>query len=149
MKINPNQEILAGDYAKRINPEPKAAGSEFGAILEETLGNISKASDPRMPKVEGLSKAQFDLISTAENPTIKYVENFLDILDDYQAKLGDPEVRLKEIFPLIDQMQKEKQGLASALESLPDGDGLKEIVNETLIISSLEAIKFNRGDYNS
>ena len=150
MIINQNQEILANNYAGKTNAKQKPTGSEFGAILNETLGQTSQATanDPQMPKIEGLSKTQFDFFSSAENGTVKQVENFLKILSDYQEKLGNPEAGLKEISPLVDQMRKEKQGLASALNALPDGDGLKEILNETLILSSLETIKFNRGDYN-
>ena len=44
-------------------------------------------------------------------------------------------------------MEMEKEGLTSALNSLPDGDGLKDVLNEVMITSSLEAAKFNRGDY--
>jgi len=32
---------------------------------------------------------------------------------------------------------------------LPDGDLLREILNQTLIVSSLEVLKFNRGDYSA
>jgi hypothetical protein len=42
---------------------------------------------------------------------------------------------------------KEKDQLSSLLNSMPNEDGLKDIVNHTLITASLEVIKYNRGDY--
>jgi len=44
-------------------------------------------------------------------------------------------------------METEKETLAPVLNSLPPEDGLKDILNQALITSSLEVIKFNRGDY--
>lgn len=150
MEVNANPEILGGNYAAGNNSEPKATGSEFNTILEQSLGNVSstKAIEEQGSRIEGISKSQFDLLPKVETPTIDQVENYLNVLNEYQEKLGNPDVSLKELSPLLDQMNKEKGQLSSALDSLPNEDGLKEILNETLIISSLETIKFNRGDYN-
>ncbi len=149
MKINENPEIL-GDYTAKTNAATKPTGSEFSAVLEETLGNVSGTNtvEQQNAKIEGLSKAQFDFFSNKEDTAIDQVENYLNLLNAYQEKLGNPDVSLKEISPLLDQMKEEQGRLSAALDSLPEGDGLKDILNETLIISSLETIKFNRGDYN-
>jgi hypothetical protein len=44
-------------------------------------------------------------------------------------------------------MEMENQELIPMMESLPDGDGLKDILNRLLVSSTVEVIKFNRGDY--
>ncbi len=41
----------------------------------------------------------------------------------------------------------EKDQLSEKLDSISNEDGLKDILNQTLITASLEVIKFNRGDY--
>ena len=150
MKIDANQEILGKDYTAKVNSEPGPTGSEFSAVLEETLGNTVNTDmvEQQSSKIEGISKAQFDMFSDTGNTAVNQVENYLNLLNEYQEKLGNPDVTLKEISPLLDQINEEQEQLSSTLDSLPEGDGLKEIVNETLIISSLETIKFNRGDYN-
>jgi hypothetical protein len=33
------------------------------------------------------------------------------------------------------------------MESLPEGDGARDLLNRILVTASVEAIKFNRGDY--
>ncbi len=150
MKVNANPEILRDNYTARNNADPKTTGSEFSTILEESLKSVSNenATVSKGSKIEGISKTQFDILSKVENPAIGQVENYLNILNEYQKKLGNLDVPLKELSPLLDQMNAEKGELSSALDSLSDEDGLKGIVNETLVVSSLETIKFNRGDYN-
>ena len=150
MKVDANPEIFGGDFTVKNNSEPKATGSEFNAILEERLGCASntKINGEQDSRIEGISKSQFDLFTQVGSSTIDKVENYLNILNEYQEKLGSPDASLKEISPLLDQMNAESGKLSSALDSLPEKDGLKEILKETLIISSLETVKFNRGDYN-
>ena len=150
MKIDANPEILGGDYTARNNSVPKTTGSEFSALLEESLGKVSNTQtiEEQGARIEGISKSQFNLLAKVKEPTINQVESYLNVLNEYQEKLGNPDVSLKELSPLLNQMNKAKGQLSSALDSLSDEDGLKEIANETLIISSLETIKFNRGDYN-
>jgi hypothetical protein len=48
---------------------------------------------------------------------------------------------------VIKTIEKEKEQLSSVMESLPNEDALKDIVNRTLITASLEVMKYNRGDY--
>ena len=44
-------------------------------------------------------------------------------------------------------MDKLKETLEPVLDSLPDDEKLKDIVNQTLVTASLEITKFYRGDY--
>ncbi|MGD9052517.1 MAG: hypothetical protein PVG17_11750, partial [Desulfobacterales bacterium] len=62
-------------------------------------------------------------------------------------QLADPQVTLRQIEPLLNTIAKEKEQLSAVLNTMPDEDGLKDIVHRTLITTSLEVIKFNRGDY--
>ena len=101
-----------------------------------------------MPSISSISPIQLNMISPAQNGSIiDRVENLLNVLDEYHQKLKDPHFTLKEIDPLVKQMEKEKENLAPVLDSLVEDDGLKDILNQTLVTSSLETIKFNRGDY--
>jgi hypothetical protein len=75
------------------------------------------------------------------------VERYLDLLDDYRRKLADPHISLKGLDAMVAEMEAGKDALAPALGSLPEGDGIKDILNRTLVTASLEIIKFRRGDY--
>ena len=152
MKVDANPEILGGGCAVKGNQRSETGGSEFSAILEESLedmactGDISSKDD--QVQVGGISRSQLDIFGKAETSAVDQVENCLNILSDYQEKLGNPDVTLKELSPLVEQMTQEGERLTSILDSLAENDSLKGIANETLVLSSLESIKFNRGDYN-
>ena len=85
----------------------------------------------------------------ARHATVERVDNLLNLLDIYRDQLADPKVTLRHIEPLLNTIAKEKEQLSEILDRLPNEDGLKDIVHRTLITTSLEVVKFNRGDYIS
>ena len=151
MKIDPNQEILKSAYPdKTIRPD-KPADKEFGTMLKDAINNepaktSSENVKPQM--ISSIPNIQLNpLFAVQDNPTAERTENFLDILEEYQNKLLDPQATLRDIHPLIQKMETEQEALAPVLNSLPPGDGLKDILNDALVNSEVEVIKFNRGDY--
>ncbi|UCF56086.1 MAG: hypothetical protein JSW15_08245 [Deltaproteobacteria bacterium] len=150
MKIHPNDEIFKDAYPAKIKKNERSSSREFGAILNEHIENSSKtdAGTKSPPITNTISEIQSDPSPpVGKNPIIDRTETFLDILDEYHQKLGNPQFILKDIYPLINEMEAQNEGLIPVLNSLPDGDELKDILNQVLITSSLEIIKFNRGDY--
>ena len=150
MKIHPNNEILKDAHPEKIKKNERSLDKRFGAILNEHIENPSKidVGTKRPPMTNNISEIQPDMVSPVEkDPIIGRTEKFLDILDEYRQKLGNPRFILKDIYPLINKMEVENEGLTPVLNSLPDGDELKDILNQILITSSLEIIKFKRGDY--
>jgi len=150
MKIENNQNIQKSLYPEKINKNENAQGINFGAVLKNEVEKSSNAisGNQKIPPTSSISSIQLNMLSPSQNgPIIDRVENLLNILDEYQQKLKDPHFSLKEIDPLVKQMEKEKENLAPVLNSLVEDDGLKDILNKALVTSSLETIKFNRGDY--
>ena len=149
MKIHHNDEILKDPYPQKIKKDERTLDREFGAILKEAVENSSKVNaEDQKPPINTISEIRFNTFLSGEKiPMVDRVEKYLDLLDEYRQKLANPQVTLKDIYLLINEMEVEKQSLIPVLNSLPDGDGLKDILNQTLITSSLEIIKFNRGDY--
>jgi hypothetical protein len=119
----------------------------FGDILKEKLATAPGATASGI----GLGLvAPTQIQSVAEAPANRLaerVERYLDLLDDYRRQLADPRVSLKGLDATVREMEAGKDALAPALGSLPEGDGIKNILNRTLVTSSLEIIKFRRGDY--
>jgi len=151
MKIDPNQEIVKSVYPDKTTGPDKPADDKFGTMLKDAINNepsksSARSENPQM--INNISSIQLSpLFTVQDSPIVERTENFLDILEEYQAKLNDPQATLRDIHPLIERMETEKETLTPALNSLPPGDGLKDILNDALITSSLEVIKFNRGDY--
>lgn len=150
MKIDDNHQILKNLYpGNKSDPQP-ALGDKFGDILKETMGTgKQKVVGPRpttfVNSLAGIQPtATFD---SDRHVALDRVENLIDLLDQYRQKLSDPRITLKTIDPIIREIDQQKEKLAPLLDSLPDGEKLKDIVNKTLVTASLEITKFYRGDY--
>jgi len=150
MKIQNNENIQKSLYPERINKNEKVQGTDFGSVLKNEVEKSSELNSgpQKMSSISSISPIQLNMMSPVQKGSIvDRVENLLNVLGEYQQKLKDPHFSLKEIDPLVKQMEKEKENLAPVLDSLVEDDGLKDILNQALVTSSLETIKFNRGDY--
>jgi hypothetical protein len=150
MKIDNYHQIFKNLYSEgKTNPQP-AGDDKFGDILKETIGT-------KQPEVAGSRPTAFvnplsgirstETFGLDRQVAMDRVENLIDLLDHYRQMLSDPSNSLKKIDPIIKEIDQQKEKLAPALDSLPDGEELKDIVNQTLVIASLETTKFYRGDY--
>lgn len=147
MKINGFDQGFTRVHADQ-SARPAVPGSGgFGDILKEKLAPAPGAAASGI----GLGLvAPTQLQSIAEAPANRLdgrVERYLDLLDDYRRQLTDPRVSLKGLDAVVREMEAGKDALAPALGSLPEGDGIKDLLNRTLVTASLEIIKFRRGDY--
>ena len=150
MKIDPNPEIVKSVYPDKSVRPGRPAGDPFAAMLKDAInepsGTNTGSEKPKM--ISNISNIQLNpLLTIQDDPMVARTERFLDILEEYQGKLKDPQTTLREIHPLIQKMETEKEFLTPFLDSLPPGNGLKEILNDAMITSTLETMKFNRGDY--
>ena len=150
MKIDANNEIIKSSYPDKSQRSEKGSNTDFKNILRESVEkSVPQATQIQPPSlINPLSSVGFE----SELPkdkfyTINRVENLINLLDDYRKQLADPAITLRSIEPVMKTIMKEKDHLSSLLDSMPNEQGLKDIVNRTLITASLEVLKFNRGDY--
>ncbi len=150
MKIHNNHQILKNLYPEtKTNPQ-LPADKEFGTILKESVENSKKEVTGPHPTtfINPLNGVQMNPSSTFDKQfTLDRIENLIGLLDQYRHKLADPGITLKNIDPIIRQIDQETENLAPVLDSLPEGEELKNIINQTLVTASLEVTKFYRGDY--
>jgi len=151
MKIDPTQELLKAQYTDKTSAAQKPGKDEFSAMLKEAIESDSSnaVQDKKGPQmISSVAQLEFNTRFTVQNnPIVERTEQFLDLLEQYQTKLMDPQASLRDIHPLIERMEKEKDVLAPLMDSLPQGDELKDILNNALVSATVETIKFNRGDY--
>ena len=151
MKIDPTQELLKTQHTDKTSATQKPDKDEFSAMLKEAIESDSSSAvqnkkGPAM--INSVAQLQFSTqFAVQSNPMVERTEQFLDLLEEYQNKLMDPQASLRDIHPLIEKMEKEKDALAPLMDSLPDEDELKDVLNNTLMTSTVEMIKYNRGDY--
>ncbi len=149
MKINPKDLLNVVQQQKKLKQTEAAAG-QFGAILEKAMTpqTSQTSSTNALSSVQSLSSLNFTTPINVENSkTIGRVNELLNLIESYQKKLADPAASLKDVYPLVQQMEKKSAELIPVCESLPDGNKLKDVLNRIIITSTVEVIKFNRGDY--
>jgi hypothetical protein len=71
----------------------------------------------------------------------------LDMLDQYMNALGDPNVTLKEIAPLVEDLDRSASRLDKIAGQLGQDSPIKQLTNETAVLAAVEALKFKRGDF--
>jgi hypothetical protein len=149
MKIMQNDEIVKTAYPKNMKEAEKPEGSDFEKILKESIDHFPgvETGPQKPPMINNISGVQINSLLTAKSNDVERTERFLNILDRYQQKLNNPQATLRDLYPLVQEMEVEKESLIPVFESLPDGDELKDILNQVLITSSVEIMKFNRGYY--
>ena len=149
MKIDNNDQSVKGLFpADTTKPQP-AGGKEFGKILKETIEEIPK-QDTGPSQTAFINPLASVRLTHQDAPDPKFavdhIENMIDLLDRYRYKLADPQQNLKQMDPIIRDIARENDNLASLADSLPD-DEIKRILNQTMVTASLEVSKFYRGDY--
>ena len=149
MKIFPHQ-ILKNAESQKAQKNEKPNEINFANILQKAVDHSTTSKDQsiKLPPIFNISQIQNDPIFSLEGmPLFNRVERILDVFEEYQTKLGDPNVFLKDLSPIINRMEKETKNLLPILDTLPEGDEMKDILNRILIQSTVEILRFNRGDY--
>lgn len=152
MKILNNEQVLNTFKQESKTKAQSPADREFGAILKETVKNTTTATLAPLSTtfINPLSGLQTASSSPSDQQfTANRIEDMINLLDRYREKLTDPRITMKQIDPVIKEMTREMENLAPVLDSLPADEGLKNILNQTLVSVSLEISKFYRGDYIS
>lgn len=150
MEIDPNEKILTSDYPERSRKTELSSDGTFGKIYEELIDSsyetdVRSDETPAVTSVPGLQMNTFQ--SKGEIPVVERAERLLDLLGEYQQKLASSAFTLRDIAPLIDELKADNERMVSSVNSLAEGDELKNILNQIIVAASVEIIKFNRGDY--
>ena len=149
MKINP-RDISGVTSPHKTQQRPQSTAGRFDEFLEKALtpqgGEVASAG--ALPPLQSLSSINFAVPSGVDRmQTVNNIGEFLSIMESYQKQMADPQASLKDAYPFVQQMEKKMAELIPTLESLPAADKLKDILNRALVASTVEVIKFNRGDY--
>jgi hypothetical protein len=150
MKIYGNDEILKNGYPQNTQKNEKTPNADFKNILKESVENSTQKPSKIQPStlMDPVSAIRSNPLSTQDkNITVERIDHLLNLLENYRRQLRNRQVTLRTLEPMMNTIAKEKDQLSRVLDSMPNEDGLKDILNQTLITASLEVIKYNRGDY--
>ncbi len=150
MKITNDEQPIQGCQADKTARSPEKSQADFNSILEGTIATTNTAEkETQSPAViENVMPVQLQHVQPPQKlATIDQIENMLDLLDEYRHQLADPNSTLRDIHPLIESLEAANKQLAPVLDSIAEGDQLKQILNETLVTTSTEVFKYNKGEY--
>jgi hypothetical protein len=74
-------------------------------------------------------------------------ETLLNHLEEYQARLADPNTTLKQAFLDMEKMEASLHTLSSTMEQLPAGSQSRGLLEEIAALALTQSVKFRRGDY--
>lgn len=143
MKITGSGQI-AGTLQAELEKQQQRRTGAFDAVLEETMAGRAATNEASTSVHPPLRVSMPPLIDPDE--AVGRLEAFLDLMDRYSEQIGSQST-LKEIAPLVERMRMEKDQLQMLSDRLPDDDEVRPLLQEAIIRSSVEIVKFNRGDY--
>lgn len=140
MKIDPNT-MIGTVTGKRSDIRTPAAG---GSAFERVLNGIQKTESAK--KAHSLHPAPGVSPSPQTFQAMSVSERAVDLLDAYARALVDPKLSLKDIAPMMDEMESVRSAVAQAGSLLSDNDPLKGIMSEVESALNAELMRFRRGD---
>ncbi|VBB42442.1 hypothetical protein TRIP_B200582 [uncultured Desulfatiglans sp.] len=131
--------------------ECEKAERDFSKILESVLGNpvCRGHAAPATVEMKGCSKVEgVEPVPIERSSRLAwYLEDVLDVVENYAQTLADPACSLESIAPYINRMALEQEKIWSLMNGLAAEDGLREVAREVLVTLSAEMSRFERGDY--
>jgi hypothetical protein len=126
----------------------KSVDKEFVEILNKKIEKLNISSPETKPsnRLNRVSEAHLRSAISKKEVVLK-VAKFLDAIEEYSERLSIPQNSLKDISHLIEKIESETKQLKLISDALSPNDEIKNLLDEALIRSSVEVIKFNRGDY--
>ena len=147
-QINESTQSFAASNTKaQRSKEGNAFENEFSKALDKTEAPQMDA----MPTNALREIASIDLnIMNSSDIVSGRTDKLLSMLDSYSLKLQDPNISLKSIAKVLEEIKDTAGSLLKETERLTDADtNLKMIATHTIVTAETEYLKFQRGDYLS
>lgn len=152
MKIDHTGIItVPSGYAMEMQTHAHQAGTEFAHVLNQAMHTSQTADHTANPlsMLEPVQTVPFGIATDIdESVVIEQIEGLLNSLDAYRERLRNHFYSAAEIQPLINDMSRKARYLSVTADAIQNED-LKGIINQTLVTTSLEEVKYYRGDYNT
>ena len=151
--IDPNKPIQHIVDPKTERDKAKPANGGFDTIFKQAI----KSEETRPPSAEttlaasDIRPARFSTQTEGDTgvSVVARTEQLVETLEAYREKLDEIGATMKDVEPLVQQMTSQSEALASLSQSEEGtGDKLQDIVDQALMLSSMEIAKYNSGHYN-
>ncbi len=128
-------------------------GPSFSDVLNKTshAGGAGHASDtPAAGNTSSIPPTYIGPVESASSvrETVHQASGeFFRLLDSFQSQLVNPASSLKDIAPMMRDMEAYRDQLTNEISALPQGDPGRGLLEEMIVMITSESAKFHRGDY--
>jgi hypothetical protein len=148
------EDLLLTQYAETPtkNKAGQTDGQEFAKTLAQAVGSTSSSTtvsgtNATASLMEASMLGRIMATGTKGVEPVEQIEKALGLLDQFSMALSDPSRTLKQVAPLVEDLEAESVKLGRLSQELSGDNGLKALLNETAVLAGVEAAKFKRGDY--
>lgn len=107
---------------------------DFEKIFQTTLSRIN-ATSPNQS-------------SDDKSDILRHGDKILSLLDDYAGHLNDHRKTLRDIEPLVGEIEKEVKFIeAETAEKSQNDEWLQGLINDLVLMANVNIYKFYRGDF--
>jgi len=128
--------------------------NKIGNSFREKLSSTAKVNDDHQfkqifdQKLDELHPTTGHCPVGNKSDIIVQSEKILNLLDHYAGELADPARTLKDIRPLVDNIEKEVTLMESdAVNKVQNDKALDRLVKDLAVTAKVAMYKFHRGDY--
>ncbi len=130
------------------NPE-KTDGDLFKQTLDNALDKTQSQKNMSVNSLGEVRSVAFNTINYEDDSSlVSKSEDLLNLLDEYSNELNDGGKSLRDLEPLVSEL---KENATELMEDILGDEGsdpdLKRHAAQCAIIASVEALKYERGDY--
>jgi hypothetical protein len=99
-------------------------------------------------KLETEAPTPMSTLSQSKADVLNLGDKVLDLLDLYAQELMDPSKTLKDIAPIVENIEKEIGEIeARTNETVKADKDLNQLVGDLMVTANTAVFKFHRGDY--
>jgi len=99
-------------------------------------------------KINEMDAATMNTPVGSKADLIRNGDNILTLLEDYTRELADPGKTLKDIGPLVENIEKEVGLIQTKSSDMVHNDkALEKIIKDLAVTANVAVYKFHRGDY--
>jgi hypothetical protein len=149
--IDPDKAILNIQEGNKTPNRSKVNKGEFDTVFRDVADStsINSAEVESTHLISNLRPAQFATEpSPSTSAVVDRVSRLIDTMEGYRQQLIEKDATLKDIETLVQKMASESESLGAASSALDEQDGLRAIIDQSLMLTSMEIVRFNSGHYN-
>lgn len=149
--IDPNNPVSGIADLKTTVRKKGDNDNAFNDILQEAVGS-SETKTVAIDQTAFLSSVRPAQFSAQAAPSagmlVDQVEQLIDTMAVYQQKLVEEGATLKSIAPLVEKMEQQSKTLGELKDAATPQTDLKNVLDQSLALSSMEIARFKSGHYN-